>query len=435
MGSRSIEDSCSYSANRMAAFPPVKTVALVDPLWVGHHPMYFSQFTAAFMRLGAYVIGLCPEPGEALAAARTVAAGQFADFDRRVSTHKLPGGKRSWFRGRFEGDPLRTYQRWKRCADTLYEAEQRTGRRADLVFFPYLDSYLRFLPFPGVPGLTINRPWSGLYLRNHHFGEAPSPLRKLRLLAKGDALMRSRLCRGIGVLDERFAGPMTRYLGKEVHAFPDVTDATLPDEPYALAEEIRRKAAGRKVIGLIGMERRKGLLNLLRVAEKARELRLPWYFACAGRYEWPEYSTEEQAMIARTAARIKSGEIDNLHFDPEAGRIPEEADFNSIFATFDVAWAAYEGFQGSSGALGKAASYDIPCLATAGECIGHRVESYRTGLTIPEGDSDKALEAIRHILEGTDWDGRPLLPDHGGYRESHGLARLDALLAGILAGA
>lgn len=418
----------------MTSIPPVKTVALVDPLWVGHHPMYFSQFTAAFLRLGAFVIGLCPEPGEAFAAARTAAIGQFADFDKRVATYKLPGGKRSWFRGRFEGDPLRTYQRWKRCADTLYEAEQSTGRRADLVFFPYLDSYLRFLPFSAVPHLTIDRPWSGLYLRNHHFGEPPSPKRNLRLLAKGDALMRSRLCRGIGVLDERFIGPMERYLGSRVHAFPDVTDATLPARPYPLADEIRRKAAGRKIIGLIGMERRKGLLNLMRVAEKARELRLPWYFACAGRYEKPEYGPEEQAFIARTAERIASGEIDNLHFDPAAGRIPEEADFNSIFATFDVAWAAYEGFQGSSGALGKAASYDIPCLATAGECIGSRVERYRTGLTIPEGDSGKALEAIRLILEGKDWDGRPLAPDHARFREDHGMERLEKLLGGFLGG-
>ena len=34
----------------MSSDTPMKTVALVDPLWVGHHPMYFSQFTAAFLR-------------------------------------------------------------------------------------------------------------------------------------------------------------------------------------------------------------------------------------------------------------------------------------------------------------------------------------------------------------------------------------------------
>jgi glycosyltransferase involved in cell wall biosynthesis len=416
----------------MTTAPPTKTVALVDPLWVGHHPMYFSQFTAAFLRLGAFVIGLCPEPGEAFSAARTASIGAVADFDKRMTTRKLPGGKKSWFGGRFEGDPLRTYQRWKRCADILFEAEQATGRRADLVFFPYLDSYLRFLPFPSVPHLTIDRPWSGLYLRNHHHGEGPSPVKSLRMLAKGDAIIRSSLCRGVGVLDERFIDPMARYTGRDVHAFPDVTDASLPGQPYPLAEEIRRKAAGRKVIGLLGMERRKGLLNLLRVAAKARELRLPWYFACAGHYERPEYSDEEHALVERTARQSANGEIDNLHITLPGGRIPAEEDYNAVFRTFDVAWAAYEGFEGSSGTLGKAAAFDIPCLASTGQCIGHRVEGYRTGLTIREGDSGQALEAIRRILDGVDWEDRPLQGDYARFRADHGVPRLESLLGNLL---
>ena len=413
---------------------PLKTVALVDPLWVGHHPMYFSQFTAAFLRLGTFVIGLCPNPAEAFEDACSVAEASVAGADKKMSIHHLPGGKRSWFGGRFEGDPLRTYQRWKRCADLLFDAEQKLGRRADLVFFPYLDSYLRFLPLSSIPHLTIDRPWAGLYLRNHHYAESNSPKKSLRLLAKGDALIRSPLCRGIGVLDERFVAPMENYIGKPVHGFPDVTDASLPEQPYVLAQEIQRKAAGRKVIGLIGMERRKGLLNLLRVAEKARELRLPWYFACAGRFERPEYSPEELSLVQATASKIQSGEIDNVHLDLNAKRIPAESDFNSIFKTFDVAWAAYESFEGSSGALGKAASFDIPCLATAGECIGHRIEGYRTGLTIPEGDSGQALEAIRRILEGKDWHDQPLNPDHARYRNDHSGARLERLLGGMLNG-
>lgn len=411
-----------------------KTVALIDPLWIGHHPMYFSQFTAAFLRLGTHVIGLCPEPAEAMAIGRVAAHKISDDFDKRVTMHRLPTGTRSWFGGRFEGDPLRTFQRWKHCSDLLFEAEQSAGRKADLVFFPYLDSYLRFLPFATIPKLTINRPWSGLYLRNHHHGERPSPIKALRLLAKGDAIIRSPLCRGIGVLDERFIDPLENYTDKTVHPFPDVTDATLPPRPYALASEISRKANGRKIIGLIGLERRKGLLNLIRVAAKARQQKLPWYFVAAGRYEWQEYSPEEQTTLQQLVDGIAKGEIDNVHFDPQASRIPEEADFNSIFSTFDVAWAAYEGFQGSSGALGKAAAFNIPCLATSGECIGFRVEGYRTGLTIPEGDSSKALEAIQRILKQRDWKDQPLVGEYPRFRKDHGQARLDTLLGKLLHG-
>lgn len=407
-----------------------KTIALADPLWVGHHPMYFSEFVAAFLRLGAFVIGLCPDPSEAMRT--SLEKNLFPGIHKRCSMHHLPTGTRSWFGGRFEGDPLRTFQRWQRVASALRQAEQKSGHRADLVFFPYLDSYLRFLPFPSVPRITLNRPWSGLYLRNHHHGSPASTKSYLRRLAKGDALIRSRLCRGIGVLDERFIGPMERYTGRAVRGFPDITDAALPDRASPLAEAIRDKAAGRKIIGLIGLERRKGLLNLFRVAKLAREAQLPWYFACAGRFDPAEYSTKERAELDRIARHAASGEIDNVHFDPSAGRIPAEADFNSVFRTFDVAWAAYEGFEGSSGTLGKAAAFDIPCLASRGECIGQRIESYRTGLTIPQGNSSEALEAIQRILAHRDWNDRPLIGDYERFRRDHGQARLDAVLLELL---
>ena len=92
-----------------------KTVALIDPLWNGHHPMYFSQFTASFLRAGAKVIGLCPEPNEALDALRKAMGEESEEFiERRVFFHELPTGKRSFFKGRFEGDPLRTFRRQPR---------------------------------------------------------------------------------------------------------------------------------------------------------------------------------------------------------------------------------------------------------------------------------------------------------------------------------
>ena len=213
-----------------------KTVALVDPLWIGHHPMYFSQFTASFLRNGARVIAICPEPQAALRdLLQTVDAETAESLRTRVHFHQLPVGKRSFFNGRFEGDPARTFSRWKTAADTLADAEAASGMTADLVYFPYLDSYLRFLPFAAIPKFLLKRPWSGLYLRNHHHGETPSLKKSLRLLAKGDAILRSDLCRGIGVLDERFIPAMKKLCGIQITAYPDVTQAGLPAEPFPLA--------------------------------------------------------------------------------------------------------------------------------------------------------------------------------------------------------
>jgi glycosyltransferase involved in cell wall biosynthesis len=410
-----------------------KTVALIVPLWIGHHPMYFSQFTASFLRAGARVIGLCPEPEAAMAGLVKAVDGATAEsLAGRVHFHRLATGKRSFFNGRFEGDPVRTFTRWKTAADTLADAEAASGLRADLVYFPYLDSYLRFLPFPAIPGFLLNRPWSGLYLRNHHHGEAPSLKKFVRLLAKGDAILRSGLCLGIGVLDERFIAAMEKPGGIRITAYPDVTQEDLPAEPYPLALDIRRRAGGRTIVGMIGLERRKGFLTVLRTAGLAREAGLPLYFVCAGMIHPEEFSESEQAEIDTIRRAITAGEIDNVYFDPAAGRIPNEADYNFLFRTFDIAWAAYEGFEGSSGTLSKAAAFEIPCLASAGECVGNRVEKYGLGVTIPEGSAEMALAGIQRLAAGKDMQEEPLIPKFAEYREQHSRERLDRILGDLL---
>ena len=406
------------------------TVALIDPLWIGHHPMYFNQFTASFLRCGARVIGLCPEPDAAFEnLARSLDPETAAKLGELVHFTELPAGKRSFFNGRFEGDPVRTFYRWKRASDTLADAEEAFGHNTDLVYFPYLDSYLRFLPFPVIPDALLARPWSGLYLRNHHHGDSPSLKKSLRMLAKGDALMRSTHCRGIGVLDERFIPAMETLTGKPITPFPDVTQGGLSEKPFPLAGEIKRKAAGRKIIGMIGLERRKGFLTLIRTAELARRKNLPYYFVAAGAIHMDEYSGPERVEIETAFNGITSG---NIHLDPAAGRIRDEGDYNSLFSTFDIAWAAYEGFHGSSGTLSKAALFEIPCLATAGECIGQRVDSYPLGLTIPKATPEYALTAINHLLAGTDYAGKPLTLQFAEYRDDHSLERLDRILGELL---
>lgn len=395
--------------------------------------MWLAQVTASFLKAGARVIVLCAEP--VLARQQALAEAErhgIPDAGPRISMHRLTlGEKRSWFGGRFEGDPWRTKERWDDAGRALDEAEAATRWKVDLVYFPYLDSYVRFLPRPKVPGNSIRRPWSGLYVRNHHHAGPPSLMKTMRVFAKGDALMRSPLCRGIGVLDERFNDRMASYTGQEIISYPDSAAFNLPDEPTPLATRILKEANGRKIVGLIGIERRKGILNLLRVALRADRLELPLYFVCAGVYGRDLFTRSEQQFIEGVAETLGGR---NLHFDPAATRIPDEAAFNSLFSTFDVAWTAYEDFPGSSGVLTKAAGFDIPVLATEGHCIASRVERHGIGLSIPEGDSERALDGIQRLTRGVDWKDELLDLSYEGYRELHRLERLDAILAGLVKG-
>lgn len=404
------------------------TVALADPLWIGHHPMYFTQFAASFLRNGARVICLCPEPD---AAHREFAGawktgnpwetGHTEEISGRIHFRHLAAGARSFFNGRFEGDPLRTFQRWRTVAARLAEAEAATGWHTDLVYFPYLDSYLRFLPFPIIPDLLLGRRWSGLYFRNHHFA-GPASLRKtVRDFLKGDALVRSELCAGIGTLDERFIPEMERACGKNVVPFPDFTHTGLPPEPSALARNIKARAGDRKIIGMIGLERRKGVLTMIRTARLAAEKNVPAFFVCAGAIHLGEFTNEERMEISAAA------DAANVYLDVSAGRLPTEVEFNSLFSHFDIAWAAYENFHGSSNTLGKAAAFRIPCIATADECIGNRVRTYRIGKTLAAPTPENALAAISALIAAPLAD-----PGFPAYERDHSLKRLDELLGGLI---
>jgi len=399
-----------------------KRVAIVDPIWVGHHPMYFAQFAASFLRHGMDVIAACPDPDDARRELVSLVGEETVSV--RVIFKKLDAAKRSFFGGRYEGDPLRTAMRWKHAADVISGAEKEAGGAVDLVYFPYLDAYLRFLPLAIAPEILLGRRWSGLYLRNHHHGNSPSWQQRLVMLGKGDALLRSGSCAGVGVLDERFIPQMEKHSGKRVRLFPDFTNTTLPENPTALAMEVRRKAEGRKIIGIIGLERRKGILTLLRTANLAEDRGLSFYFVCGGRIFQEEFTPDEWAWIRTFAGNGHS----NVHLDLSAERLPSEEDFNSLFSTFDIAWAAYENFQGSSNTLGKAAAFEIPCLASEGGCVGERIKVYGNGLTIPQGDEESALSAISRMAD------QPPAGRYEDFRKDHSIERLDDLLGELLDG-
>ncbi len=399
----------------------IPTVALADTRWVGHHPTYFTGMSASLLRCGARVIALCPEPGEVR---ENLARLGFSGLDERLAAEPLTCRNHSFLGASRDHDPLTTILRWHKTGRLLRRIERRTGWRADLVFFPYLDNYLRLAPFPSLPGILLRRPWSGLYLRNHHLARSNGPL---RLAAKGDRLLRSSLCRAVCVLDERFNDRLSAISGHPVVDFPDMTDETPPPETIPLAREIATKAAGRKIIGLISMEKRKGLLTLLKAALAAHAKGEPWYFVAAG--PWPKFTfaPEEIAFCEDVIRLVGSGEIDNLHFDTSGARFSDGAIYNSLFTTFDLIWAAYEGFEGSSNALTKAAAFRIPVLATAGQCIGSRVQKHRMGRTFPEGDVDACLAAIRAALS----ENAPE-PDFQGYHALHSRDRLDEIFRDLL---
>ena len=299
------------------------TVALAEPRWYGHHPTYYREFVASLLRNNCDVLALCSGREE---------FQSFIDeknIGDRVTVELLEDRKKSLiFPGR-EHDPLNTLNRWTRVRASLLRAERHSGKKADLVFFPFLDSMLRFQIFPGA-GMSkiLGRPWAGLYFRNHHFAN-PDP--KVNYL-KGDHTMRASGCIAVGALDERYLSAMEEHApGTPVFQWPDITDETPAAESTPFSAEIKKLAKGRPIIGLVGLERRKGVHTLLKAATEDPRLK-KYFFAFTGSFFPKSYPQEELQFAESVAADITAGKIDNIYFKNEICRIPDGVEFNTLFS-------------------------------------------------------------------------------------------------------
>ena len=391
------------------------SVALVDPIWVGHHATYFRAFVESFLEAGARVVALCPKPEDL-----EDMASKYAD---RLSVSKLEDpGDSKLFRGR-EHDPFTTRQRWRIAGEAIDAQEDVSGWKVDFVFFAWLDSYLRFMPSATTAERLLGRPWTGLYFRAQHLTEPASGLlAKVKQRLKGDFIMRSEDCRLISGVDERTLPYVESYAMKPVLLMPDITNEATGDPEVPLAKAIREKAAGRKIIGIVGLEKRKGFLTLLRVAREAHKMGKPWFFAFTGVLWWETLSDEEVAWVKDYLADPP----DNIYLDPEAGMVPDGEVYNGVASLFDVFFAAYLNslYSGSSNVLTKGALLKKPSIVTEGACLEDRVKTYRIGLAVPEDDTKRCFEAIERLLVDQDWDGKPVNPRYEDYFALHSHEKL-----------
>ncbi len=408
-------------------------IALADPQWIGHRETYFREFVLSLQRNGADVAALCPKPERIQAA---VDSSGWRDADgAKLFTAELKEPKRSPLLKRLPHDPITTRQRWQATLTALRKAEEAAGRPAAFLFLPWLDDYLRASLTEGWAQSGLRCPWAGLYFRPYHLLQRESPGMKaaMRGWSKGDDLLKSPSCAAISVLDETLEPVFAKVFGKPVIEFPDITDESAPDPQQAFATEIRRVAKGRKVIGLIGLEKRKGVVTMLRAAELAKKAGKPWLFVFAGGLNFWEFSPEEKELFQRNMDSSKSGDPNgNVLFQEKLAPIPDGSGFNGVMDTFDVLFTAYHDFLGSSNVLTKAALLQKPVVSTRYGCIGTRTETYALGLTIPQGDAAACCEAIEHAINGTNWDGTKQERRFDAYHQRHNRERLDAAMGELL---
>lgn len=368
-------------------------IALIDCSVSGHRETYYRTFARTWAELGHQVLLVAPRPSG------TDDVARFLPIDARPLR------------------PLPTDQPLRKKLTVLQNAAIRLRNLAtlarqlkpfapDLVYFTCLDDMLPTLGPCRLMQLLFPYRWSGLLV------QSALPPYKWYLPDVRPAL-RSSYCQGVGVLNEYSADSLKAFQ-PHVYRLPDFADLSTPDPSYPLLQTLKERAAGRKIVSLLGsISERKGLRLLM---DSIPLLPASDYFFCIAGRSW---LTDEQTR------RLKAFEAthDNCLFALE--HIPDEACFNALVTASDLLFAVYRHFSGSSNLLTKAAAFGRPIVVARGQCMGRRVEQYATGLAVPEDDTRACAAAIERLCTP---QGRPTPDACRRYADEHSIGRLKTAL-------
>jgi hypothetical protein len=182
--------------------------------------------------------------------------------------------------------------------------------------------------------------------------------------------------RGTCFLEEAAVDAYRSVFSNKQFAFlPDITETERLSEPNALVLEIKRRAAGRRIVFMGGsIGKQKNLSKWIALIFNVDPTQ--WYFVQVGRISLNNLTAEDTQALAR----VKQQPPENLYV--HADYLPDETSFNALIAASDVIFAVYRDFYRSSNMLSKAAYFEKPILV-ADQCLmGDRVIRYGIGLAV-----------------------------------------------------
>jgi len=336
----------------------VVIVVIIDPLTGGHHDIYKRIYSSILNAMG-FKVRIAPS------------------IEEEETTNPL----KLWFYAR----------------EFLEKISIEEGKKPDLVMFLWIDSYLS----PYLPAFLIDRifpyDWFGLYFHPRHLRMRPKFNLFLNFL-NPDLLFQCEHCKAIGVLDSGVAKRLQNKIwNKPVIPFPVVIDTDVENTDTKLITDIRRRSKGRKVLGILGsLEKRKGILTAIKLAEKYKKENL--FFVFAGELAKETFSGEEQKIIFK----VIEENPENCYFYPK--KIDEDNLFNSIISICDLIFLEYINFPHSSNLLVKAAFFKKPVIVSRGYYMDEIVRKYGMGKSVEQGNVDDSFRAIKSLLYEKDFN-------------------------------
>jgi hypothetical protein len=246
-------------------------------------------------------------------------------------------------------------------------------------------------------------PWYGVYLNPTEFRLqkplVPKFVDAVKNLVKGrrifpapSAAMKTQNLRGMFLYDENVLEKAKKRFGKSVvvDSFPDVSSEEC-DESFEIPELEAHLAAGKKIVACLGvMQRRKGVLNLLRVAG---DLPPEWTILVAGEIRWDTFPPEEREELRGIVENRPS----NVLFFSRCLADPE---LNSLVKKSHVLYLGYLDFYHSSNLQIKAAQFHKPVIVPDKHLLAERIKKYNFGYCINNDSSKNILSAFQKSVTG-----------------------------------
>jgi glycosyltransferase involved in cell wall biosynthesis len=380
-------------------------IALVDPYSIGHHHSYLKHIAEALVKMNHTAVIFTSKIDSADLLTEGTQPDKIEISDQVYNKSGVVLLDALWT----------VIQRWYYISGKISQYESIKKTNVDLVFFSWLDSYL----FKYIPTWFIERifpyKWSGIYLH-------PTQLRQKRLSGKTGLLSRENIiksdnCIGIGLLDKFIVDRLNNRLhATKAIGFPDFIGTDL-DANNALRKEILTAAQGRVIVGMITIQKRKGVINFMRLTRMADPRR--FYFVLIGTINRSEYSIDELQVID-DFYQTKHENVFTLKT-----YLKDEVEFNSVFETFTFPWVAYTDFTSSSNILTRATFFRKPVLSTASDYIGECVKKYNLGVTVNANDPEDIKQGLLVLEKSFS------LLESGNFQQFYDLNRLEALMPAL----
>lgn len=395
-----------------------KNIVLFSLYSVGHNVAFMRLFSKSLLELGCNVMIIMPEEHKVSGWVKALSP----EYAARLTSFELTPVTKPSYKGKF-GEARNVFSVWKQVATQIKKAEKTIDFKIDLVFLAWADSFMaNYLPYQLIDFIFPYK-WSGLYFHPRFMRFNPDADHSRVSVSSVDYVFLAKNCINIAIHDGLLVDKLQKRLHKPVIFFPEIADSTAPNNELPVLKEIKQRAANRLIVGMIGLDERKGLLTLVRLAKEAPSAE--FFFLFAGVLNLNDFSEEEVKEIKDFFDKLPENCYAYLNYLQEGEAV------NSFINLLDIIYIVYNNFPSTSNFNTKGAIFKKLVLATERFIIGEETKEYNLGVTVEEKNVSQCINGLQ-LLKQKIHKGDYSDVDFDGYMKKHGLPALNEAFLKII---